>query len=303
MSEYEEKLSENRRTETSVLRLGSGLVAVAVLATVVVAGGSREKDEPRPQEQRPTRTKIEVSTINPRRAAIKHIIEHSGRIEGFEETALYAKVNGFVRAYHATTADTKNAPPLFNIVRIDKMRIFIDVPEADAASVRNGGPAVVIIHALGEQVFDGHVVRLGWMLNDQTRTLRTEIDLPNPEGRLRPGMRATALLPVECPAALTVPSSAVFQQDDQWWVVCVEDSKAIRKPVRPGVRQGGLVEILPPQAAPETRGETATWKDFTGAELVVRDNPRSLTDGQEVQSKFDEAEFARTTRKQSSTRS
>jgi HlyD family secretion protein len=188
-------------------------------------------------------------------------------------------------AYVQAPAGSKdNATPLFEVVRTDLVRIFVDVPEADAPSVRNGGPGRVQVQALGDREFLGRVARTSWLLDSRTRTLRTEIDLPNPEGRLRPGMYATARLPVERPHALTLPASAVFHQDDGDWVVRVDGSRAIWTPVRLALRAGQRVEVVRQQTRlSRAQDEAGTWEDFDGSSTIVIDSPSALVDGQEVQ--------------------
>jgi multidrug efflux pump subunit AcrA (membrane-fusion protein) len=72
----------------------------------------------------------------------------------------------------------------------------VDVPEPDAVSVVEGMPARVCVHALKHQIIEGKVTRSSWSLDPKSRTLRVEIDLPNPQGQLRPAMYAyVTLLP------------------------------------------------------------------------------------------------------------
>ncbi|MBN9521671.1 efflux RND transporter periplasmic adaptor subunit [bacterium] len=175
-----------------------------------------------------------------------------------------------------------SAPPLFEVVQTHLMRIFVDVPEADAPLVRDGGPARVRVQALGDRELPGRVARSSWALEDRTRTLRVEIDLPNPEGLLRPGMYATARIPVSRPQTLTLPTSSVFLQDDQAWVVRLLGNKAARTPVRLGVRERHRVEVLGKQTRPAGQSIPAEWEDFTDGDVVVADNPSALLDGQEV---------------------
>jgi len=168
-------------------------------------------------------------------------------------------------------------------VRTDLVRIFVDVPESDAPFVRDGGTAQVRVQALWDREFSGRVARSSWLLDNQTRTLRTEIDLSNSEGHLRPGMYATARLIGEHPRALTVPSSAVFHQDDQDWVIQVVRGNAVRTPVKLGLRARDNVEVLRKQVFPVSVGEPTAWEDFTGRDLIVRENPSNLSDGLQVQ--------------------
>ena len=75
--------------------------------------------------------------------------------------------------------------------------------------------------------FEGKVTRTSWTLDAKNRTLRTEIDVPNPEGTLRPGLYAYATIIVEeHPDALSVPTSALVRQDSQTYCVAVVDGKA-----------------------------------------------------------------------------
>jgi RND family efflux transporter MFP subunit len=172
--------------------------------------------------------------------------------------------------------------PLFHVVRTDPVRIFVDVPEADAAQVHVGTPAVVRVQALQDQEFTGKVSRFSWALDAQTRTLRAQIDLPNKEGILRPGAYATARLSVERPNVVTVLASAVLTQNDPPLLVCVENGKAVRVPVQIGQRFGSRIELVRKQTKPARRGEPAVWERLSGTEEVVVTNPATLKEGQVV---------------------
>src|SRR2546421_2943421 len=91
-------------------------------------------------------------------------------------------------------AASAEGEPLFVVAMIDPVRLFIDVPESDAALSVPGMPASVRVPSLGGTALTGEVARTAWALDPKTRTLRTEIDLPNRDGRLRPGMYTYATL-------------------------------------------------------------------------------------------------------------
>ena len=143
-------------------------------------------------------------------------------------------------------------------------------------------PAQVRVQALQEQEFSGRVARSSYVLDNQARTLHTEIDLPNADGRLRPGLYAVARLTVERPGVLMLPAAALLTQDDQPAVMCVTDGKAVRTPVKLGSRDGAFVEVLKKQTKPPQHGEPALWEDFTGSEEMATSVPAALTDGQAV---------------------
>lgn len=94
-------------------------------------------------------------------------------------------------------ASGSNAQPLFVVAQTDLVRVFVDVPESDALMVTIGMPARIRVQTIKDQDFKGKVTRTAWSLEPRSRTLRTEIDLPNPEGKLRPGMYAYVTLTVE----------------------------------------------------------------------------------------------------------
>src|SRR5262249_51546227 len=72
------------------------------------------------------------------------------------------------------------AAPTYVVERTDKVRIFIDTPEGDANYVHVGTKASVLVKGYRDEPFPGEVTRTAWALNFKSRTLRAEIDLPNP---------------------------------------------------------------------------------------------------------------------------
>jgi RND family efflux transporter MFP subunit len=160
--------------------------------------------------------------------------------------------------------------PLFVLIQADTLRLFIDVPEVDAALVENGRPAKIIVSALGNASFDGKIARTGWALQSGTRALRCEIDVPNADGKLRPGMYAQVDLTVaERADVLSVPKSAIVVKDGQSFCVTVaEDGTVLRKQIQPGIRSATDVEIL---------------SGLEGSEDIITANTAAFTDGQKVE--------------------
>ncbi len=172
--------------------------------------------------------------------------------------------------------------PLFVVARTDVVRLFVEVPEAEAGAVGRGVEVRVRVPALKNEEFEGRVARTSWALDPKTGTLRTAVDLPNPGGRLRPGAYAVARLTTVHPDAWTLPASALVTQGEQSFVVVVAEGNAARVAVRAGAAGGGLVEVVKKQGRAPKPGEPGRWEDFTGAEEVVAVNAASLADGQAV---------------------
>jgi multidrug efflux pump subunit AcrA (membrane-fusion protein) len=219
-----------------------------------------------------------------------------------EDLVGYAKLtapyDGIVTKMNVNTkqfvqpATGPKADILYVVERTDIVRIFVSVPETDAAWVRKGTPATVRIQALQDEEIKGEVKRTAWSLNDVTRTLLAEIDFDNPEPpkggrRLRPGMYAHATVNAEWPDALTLPATAVLTEGDVnvgFTNVCylVEQGRLKRTPIKVGARNDQLVEVLAKRVPAGNDAEGPRWQAFTGMEEVVRGDLSGLKDGQAV---------------------
>jgi len=216
-----------------------------------------------------------------------------GRVAALLDYAkLTAPYSGVVTRRNINTGDFVQPPtagkgePLYVVERQDVMRIFVTVPETDAVWVRKGSKAKVKVQALQGQEFTGDVVRTAHALDPTTRTLLTEIDLPNTKDQLRSGMYAYAAITAQ-QEGMTLPASAVITQGDvtqgyQSFCFIEKDGKAHRVVIELGVRQGPRVQVLRKQAKAATPSEPAVWQDFSGEESVIQENVSSLADGQAV---------------------
>ncbi len=183
----------------------------------------------------------------------------------------------FVRA--ATSGEGK---PLYVVHRMDRMRVVVQVPENEAEWVQKGAEARLRVQALPGRTFAAPVARISWSLERTTRTLRAEIDLPNTDGRLRPGMYVYATLSADIPYGITLPRSAVATEGDvtrgyQHSCYQVEDGKVRRLLLELGTGDRERVEVLRKRSRPHD-----PWEPLTGTEPIVRDNLSGVRDGQAV---------------------
>ena len=176
--------------------------------------------------------------------------------------------------------------PLYVINQTDPARVFVNVPGADAAWIRDGEPVTLRLQGAGGEVFQAKVTRNAQVLEPQSRTLRTEIDIPNPAGKLLPGMYVQARIMVQHANVWTVPAAAVVTEGDQTYCFCVLQGKAVRTPLQVGLSGGGLVEVLKKLVKSPSPGEDGRWVDIVGDENVVGD-PAGLTEGQPVRLQTD----------------
>lgn len=143
-----------------------------------------------------------------------------------------------------SAAATSRPVPMLTIQRNDVLRIYLDVPESDVPFVRPGVP--VRIRPFGDAIepLDAAVTRIASSLNPGTRTMRAEIDMPNPDGRLLPGMYAQVTLELDAQEnALTLPASTLLTEAGQAYVFTVRGDRAVRTTVKIGRDDGIRVEI------------------------------------------------------------
>jgi multidrug efflux pump subunit AcrA (membrane-fusion protein) len=167
---------------------------------------------------------------------------------------------------------------LFKVARLDPVRIVIAVPEADAELVTEKSEVKLTVQALSGPSLQGTVARTSWALESGARTLRTEIDLANKDGRLRPGMYVYAQIINPLSEGWTLPTSALVKQGDGAVCFLIEGGKAVRTPLQVGRSDGQWIAVLKRQKL----GSPPVWEDFTGNETVAA-RATGLTDGQSVQ--------------------
>jgi len=137
----------------------------------------------------------------------------------------------------------ESAAPVVSVARLDKLRIYVYVPQAEVDFVHDGMPATVKVQGFDGARFTGTVTRYAHSLDLATRTMLTEVDLENPERKLFPGMYANVTLVLERNAdALRLPDSAVGG-DGPHTVLVVRNGLLEEVPVTTGINDGQYVEI------------------------------------------------------------
>jgi RND family efflux transporter MFP subunit len=158
-------------------------------------------------------------------------------------------VNGFVgRRLLDPGAFVSSNTPVVSVVEIDRVRLVANLVEKDLRRVQVGTLADVEVDAFPGDVFKGRVARVAPVLDPSTRTAQLEIEVPNPDFRLKPGMYSRVRLTVATKTgALTVPVNAVVDIDGRRGVFTVADGQrrlARFHPVQVGIEDGTRAEIL-----------------------------------------------------------
>jgi HlyD family secretion protein len=173
------------------------------------------------------------------------------------------------------------ATPLYVLVRSDRVMFVVGVPEADAPYVAAGSKVRVRVPALAGREFTAQVTRTSWALNNTSRTLLAQVDLPNPKGEFLPGMYAYGSVFIERPDVQALPMSAITQIGNQNYCYQVIDGKAVRTPVQTGVGDGSWVEVTG-KFAPSAGSSEGAWVVFDGTEAVINANLSEISDGESV---------------------
>ena len=101
--------------------------------------------------------------------------------------------------------------PMFTLVATDPVRVFIDVPQNVAPSVTPGTPATVTVREYAGRQFTGKVTRSAGALDEMLHTMQTEVDVPNGDGALLPGMFCTAAITLPVPhKVVEIPATALY---------------------------------------------------------------------------------------------
>jgi multidrug efflux pump subunit AcrA (membrane-fusion protein) len=172
-----------------------------------------------------------------------------------------------------TPASSVAAASLFRVAQIDTMRVYVNIPQPYVASIRAGSAADLVIANLGNQSFHGTIVRTAGAVDPNTRTLLTEVDVPNPARVLLPGMYAQLRIAVDrVNAPLVIPSTALVTRSSGPQVI----------ELVPGAGGRATVHLRTVQVARDYGSTMEIVSGLTDGALVATIGSQILTDGQTV---------------------
>ena len=178
------------------------------------------------------------------------LLEVQREMQGFEKirspfngtiTARYIEVGSLIAVGSGTTVQK-----LFDLAETDPVRVFVNVPQANVSSLGPDTSAIVTVDEYPGQTFTGKIARNAGAFDPASRAMTVEVDLPNPDGRLYPGMYAHVRFVVpNAKPALLVANNAILSDAKGTRVVSVDADHKIRvKPVKLGRDYGTKTEIL-----------------------------------------------------------
>ena len=222
-----------------------------------------------------------------RRAMVQSADANVKRLEEMESfKRVYAPFTGIITQRNVDPGTLINAgnggtatKEMFNLAQIDPMRVFVAVPQSYSPSIHLGLKACLSLSELAQRSFCGQVVRTANSIDPTSRTLLTEVDVPNGSGTLLPGSYAEVHFDVKAPGQrLSLPINAVlFRPDGTMAAVFGTDGRIHLKKITIGRDFGNALEVLegidasdrivinPPDALEENEQVNLAVTDATGA--------------------------------------
>ena len=188
--------------------------------------------------------KANVSVAEAKRARAEALLGYTKIHSPYD--GVVTKRNFFRGAFIRSAAEGGTVP-LLTVARTDKVRVVTEVPDRDVPFTDVGDEAEVTLDALGAEVFKGKVSRFAETEDPTSRTMHTEIDLPNPDNRVRAGMYGIAKILLDTSTKnSTLPASCLVgeSKEGQADVYVIKDGKAKKTRVAVGADDGIRVEIL-----------------------------------------------------------
>jgi len=192
-----------------------------------------------------------VSDLNAKRATADSARANVARLQKLQEFEhVYAPFDGVITARNTDVGDLiqgDNTAPkeLFHLAAVGKLRVYISVPEVYATAIKSGEAVKLTLDAFPGESFTGTLVRDSNSIDLTSRTLRVEVDVDNPTGRLLPGAYAFVYLKLPSAAgAVTIPTNTLLFRAEGLRVAVVRAGQVNLIPITIGHDYGGSVEVL-----------------------------------------------------------
>lgn len=159
--------------------------------------------------------------------------------------------------------------PLFKLRQLNPLRLRVAVPEAYVGEIKDGNPVQFTVRAFPGRTFTGKLTRTAGSVQAATRAEQVELDIPNPKEELKPGMFASASLPVKVAAnSLFVPKTAVVNTAERTYLIRVAD---------------GRTELVDVQLGDENAGQVQVFGQLRAGDVVLKAGNEEITARQPVQ--------------------
>jgi membrane fusion protein (multidrug efflux system) len=225
-------------------------------------------------DQRSAQAQVDEANVNVAQANVQAQeanIRRLVQLKGFARvTAPFAGTVTVRSVEIGTLVSAAAGAPLFKVAALDPARVFVQVPQDVAPSIRTDVPATVTVREYAARAFTGKVARAAGELDPMSRTMTTEVRVPNPDGALLPGMYADVAITLPAPhRVLVLPATAVSS-----------DAKGVRVAI---VEGDDHVKLVPVVVERDTGSTIEIASGLDPAARVVKIASSQLVDGKLVE--------------------
>lgn len=193
------------------------------------------------------------------------------QLESFKH--VYAPFSGVITKRNVDPGALINAGAagreMFDVAQVDPLRVYVNVPQAYAPDIKVGAAAYITLEELAGQKFVGKIARTADAIDPTTRTLLTEVDIPNKDGRLLPGSFGQVHFAISAVVRkMVIPVNAMlFRSEGPRVAVVGDDGKAHLRAITIGRDYGATLEIL---------------TGIDANDRIINNPPDSIEEGQQV---------------------
>ncbi len=221
-------------------------------------------------------TDVAMSDAAAKQAAVDASMANVRRLQQLQSfEKVYAPFDGIVTARNTDigrliTAGQNTTPQeLFHLASIGKLRVYVAVPEAYSAAIKDGSKATLTLDEFPGKTFEGTIARNSNAIDQSTRTLNVEVDVDNPKAELLPGAYVFVHFKVpEHATGLMLPSNTLLFRSEG---------------LRVGLVRNGRVQLVPVKISKDAGATVEISSGLTPNDPVILDPSDSLASGQEVQ--------------------
>jgi RND family efflux transporter MFP subunit len=203
-----------------------------------------------------------VQDLSARQAAVDSMIADVQRLQQLQSyERVYAPFSGVITARNTDIGALINAgaggaqglavvqQELFHMAALNRLRIFVAVPEVDSAAAQNGGNATLTLDEFPGETFQGTIVRNSDAIDLNSRTLNVEVDIDNRDGRIKPGAYVFVHLKLpdnskKATSSLIIPANTLLFRSEGLRVGVVRGDHAELVPITIGRDYGSTVEVI-----------------------------------------------------------
>ncbi|HEY2468196.1 MAG TPA: efflux RND transporter periplasmic adaptor subunit [Terracidiphilus sp.] len=197
-----------------------------------------------------------VSDLSAKQAAVDSMSANVHRLEQLQSfEKIYAPFAGVITARNTDIgalidAGASTTPrELFHMAAVNKLRVFVAVPEVDSRAALNGAKAKLTLDEFPGETFQGRIVRNSDSIDPASRTLNVEVDVDNPGDRIKTGAYVFVNLRVPSAAqaasqSVVIPANTLLFRSEGLRVGVVRDNHAELVPIRIGRDYGSTVEVI-----------------------------------------------------------